>query len=237
MPKLRRRNQGSEKNALPPSREREFRTDQESFWVGDFGNSYTVRNQGDKLVASNAALFSHILERTGRISSAIEFGANVGLNLRALRLLVPDMKLAAVEINAQAVVELKKMRDVTVHHRSILEFKPKGGFDLAFTKGVLIHINPDELRRVYATLHASSRRFVCIAEYYNPTPVGIPYRGHADRLFKRDFAGEMLQLYPDLRLRDYGFVYHGDANFPQDDITWFLMEKTKSGRKAASRYG
>jgi hypothetical protein len=36
----------------------------------------------------------------------------------------------------------------------------------------------------------------------------------------------MLNKYPDLQLVDYGFVYHGDANFPQDDVTWFLLEKT-----------
>jgi spore coat polysaccharide biosynthesis protein SpsF len=57
--------------------------------------------------------------------------------------------------------------------------------------------------------------------------VSVPYRGHAERLFKRDFAGEMLKRYPKLRLLDYGFAYHGDANFPQDDITWFLLEKTR----------
>ena len=40
-----------------------------------------------------------------------------------------------------------------------------------------------------------------------------------------NFAGEMLDRFRDLRLVDYGFVYHRDVNFPQDDITWFLMEK------------
>lgn len=53
----------------------------------------------------------------------------------------------------------------------------------------------------------------------------IPYRGHEQRLFKRDFAGEMLDAYPDLRLVDYGFVYRRDPVFPADDLTWFLMEK------------
>jgi spore coat polysaccharide biosynthesis protein SpsF len=27
-------------------------------------------------------------------------------------------------------------------------------------------------------------------------------------------------------LVDYGFAYHRDPAFPQDDITWFLLEKT-----------
>jgi spore coat polysaccharide biosynthesis protein SpsF len=43
-------------------------------------------------------------------------------------------------------------------------------------------------------------------------------------LFKRDFAGEMLDKYADLKLCDYGFVYHREK-FSQDDISWFLLEK------------
>jgi hypothetical protein len=44
-------------------------------------------------------------------------------------------------------------------------------------------------------------------------------------MFKRDFAGEMLDKFQDLRLLDYGFVYHRDTQFPQDDVNWFLLEK------------
>ena len=69
-----------------------------------------------------------------------------------------------------------------------------------------------------------SNRFILIAEYYNPTPMAISYRGNDDRLFKRDFAGEFLDLFPDVVLRDCGFAYHR-GTFPQDDITWFLLEK------------
>ena len=63
-----------------------------------------------------------------------------------------------------------------------------------------------------------------ICEYYNPTPVTVPYRGASERLFKRDFAGELMDRF-DLALVDYGFVYHRDSHFPQDDLTWFLLEK------------
>ena len=62
-------------------------------------------------------------------------------------------------------------------------------------------------------------------EYYNPKPVSINYRGHKDKLFKRDFAGEIMNKYKSLKLVDYGFVYHGDGSFPQDDLTWFLLKK------------
>ena len=64
-----------------------------------------------------------------------------------------------------------------------------------------------------------------ICEYYNPSPVSIEYRGHSDRLFKRDFAGEIMDRFTDVQLVDYGFAYHRDISFPQDDCTWFLLEK------------
>ena len=78
---------------------------------------------------------------------------------------------------------------------------------------------------VHEKLVAAGSRYLLVVEYYNPVPVTIPYRGHTNRLFKRDFAGELMDSYPEMQLLDYGFVYRRDPNFPQDDITWFLMEK------------
>jgi spore coat polysaccharide biosynthesis protein SpsF len=131
-----------------------------------------------------------------------------------------------VEINQSAVEELRKLDDIDVYPTSLLEFQPSRQWDLVLIKGVLIHVNPNELDLVYGLLYASSRRYICIAEYYNPTPVGITYRGHQNRLFKRDFAGEMLDRYQDLAIVDYGFAYHRDRSWPQDDITWFLLQRT-----------
>ena len=74
-------------------------------------------------------------------------------------------------------------------------------------------------------LTKSSAKYLLVAEYYNPEPVSIPYRGYSDRLFKRDFAGEILDAHPQMKLIDYGFAYRRDPVFPQGDITWFLMEK------------
>jgi spore coat polysaccharide biosynthesis protein SpsF len=98
-------------------------------------------------------------------------------------------------------------------------------WDLTLIKGVLIHLNPEVLPTVYDKLVKSCGRYLLVAEYYNPSPVAIPYRGHTDRLFKRDFAGEIMSQHPQMQLLDYGFAYKRDPNFPQDDITWFLMEK------------
>lgn len=203
-----------------------FKTEQEAFWAGDFGAEYIQRNQSDSLFASNLNFFAKALKGARDIQSCIEFGANIGMNIKALKLLYPGVDAHAIEINAEAAKQLGTMiPSVNVHNTSILDFVPERKWDLTFIKGVLIHIHPDALPQVYDKLVSACERYLLVAEYYNPVPVAIPYRGHHDRLFKRDFAGEIMDRHPQLQLVDYGFAYHRDPNFPQDDITWFLMEK------------
>ena len=72
-----------------------YKTEQESFWSGEFGDEYIGRNQGKVSIASNTALFSAILNSTNSISSIIEFGANIGLNLEAIKCLLPEAELSA----------------------------------------------------------------------------------------------------------------------------------------------
>jgi spore coat polysaccharide biosynthesis protein SpsF len=203
-----------------------FKTEQEAFWAGDFGTEYIQRNQGDALLASNLDFFGKALRQARGVKSCIEFGANIGMNLKALKLLYPGIDEHAVEINAEAVKQLGEViAPANVHHSSILDFSPERQWDLSLIKGVLIHINPEVLPQVYDKLVAATSRYLMVAEYYNPSPVAIPYRGHSDRLFKRDFAGEIMERHSAMQLVDYGFAYRRDPNFPQDDITWFLMEK------------
>ncbi len=206
--------------------ENNYLTPQEKFWAGEFGTEYISRNQGNQLLASNLNFFSNSLARVEDLSSCIEFGANIGMNLRAIRLLYPKASLNGIEINPDAAKILSDfVGKSNVYHGSIFDYPVTTRFDLSLIKGVLIHINPDMLSKVYEKLYETSKRYILVCEYYNPSPVTINYRGHTDRLFKRDFAGEMLDLYPDLKLIDYGFAYRRDPSFPQDDITWFLMEK------------
>jgi spore coat polysaccharide biosynthesis protein SpsF len=205
---------------------REYQTEQEGFWAGEFGDAYIERNVEDRIVAGNTALFSRALGLAGPISTVVEFGANIGLNLRSLGHLYPDAVRRGVEINAQAAERLRAVIGANnVYEGSILDYSPSQPSDLVLIKGVLIHINPDVLEAVYDKLYAASSKYVLVCEYYNPSPVTVNYRGHENRLFKRDFAGEMLDRFADLRLIDYGFVYRRDPSFPLDDITWFLLKK------------
>jgi spore coat polysaccharide biosynthesis protein SpsF len=207
---------------------KKINTEQEAFWAGEFGDDYIGRNKGDALLASNLNFFTKALNQAGKINSCIEFGANIGMNLKALKLLYPGIACKGVEINTTAAQELGTLigKD-NVFCGSIIDYKIDKPAELSLIKGVMIHINPDLLTKIYDQVYAASSKYVLVCEYYNPSPTAIPYRGHSDKLFKRDFAGEMLEKFPSLKLIDYGFAYRRDPAFPQDDITWFLMEKVK----------
>lgn len=204
-----------------------YSTSQEEFWAGNFGTHYINRNNHVELLASNLNFFSKALNQAGKVSSCIEFGANIGMNLRALKHLYPNIALQGVEINQDAARELKAfVGQTSVFEGSIFDYQITKRFNLSLIKGVLIHINPEMLPTVYDKLYEASERYILVCEYYNPSPVAIQYRGHSDKLFKRDFAGEMLDRFKDLTLIDYGFSYHRDPAFPQDDINWFLLKKS-----------
>lgn len=204
-------------------------TSQEDFWRGSFGDDYTKRVDSIKMVESNIALFNDALVKTKGIETILEIGCNRGLNLAALEYIDPSTVKTGIDINDSAIRAMSQMFDDLhldkpyMHRASIMEYETPNKYDLVFTKGVLIHIAPEQLDSVYAKMVNLSNRYILVAEYYNPTPVEVPYRGNAGKLFKRDFAGELIDRHG-LKLIDYGFVYHRDANW-QDDISWFLMEK------------
>jgi pseudaminic acid biosynthesis-associated methylase len=203
----------------------DFRTEQEEFWSGEFGDSYNERNANEGVQIAKQIMFSQMIRNVPKIKSIVELGCNIGLNLKALKTISSDFELTGYEINRKAIVKAKEINVGEIIEESVIKtIVSSKGYDLSFTSGVLIHINPDELEMVYDNLFNLSNRYILISEYYNPTPVMVEYRGHADKLFKRDFAGEMIDRF-DLKLIDYGFFYHRDNYFSFGDSSWFLLEK------------
>ena len=195
-----------------------------SNWISKFGNDYNDRNNDDGWIDRNYWMFSKAYPYLHNVETIMELGCNAGFALKAFKKLFPDSKVWGYEINATAVQTANK-NGIRAIQWDIREPIAQIA-DLVFTRGVLIHISPDDLDRVYENLHNCSKKYILIAEYYNPIPVSVLYHGRTDMLWKRDFMGDLMDKYPDLKLIKYGFVYHRDI-FPQDDITWALFEKTK----------
>jgi len=204
-------------------------TEQEAFWAGQFGDEYTVRMGGRDWIESNIAFFSEALAKAKDVKTILELGCNKGLNLAALEYIDGSTTKTGVDINAHALHDMATMfEDLGLdqpyaHCSPIASFETVNKYDLVFTKGVLIHIAPEQLPAVYQKMLDLSNRYILVAEYYNPTPVEVKYRGNDSKLFKRDFWGDLLRL-GGMRIADYGFVWRHDE-YPQDDIVWALMEK------------
>ena len=202
-----------------------YATEQEKFWSGEFGNGYLNRNDSEQLVVSRMFHFGRFLRSAPHVKSIMELGCNIGLNLQALNRINRNFELSAYEINPIAAGKAKELNVAEITCDTIInKIELDKTFDLTFTSGVLIHIDPAHLENVYQNLYDLSARYILVNEYYNPTPVMVEYRGAKDKLFKRDFAGELIDRF-NLRLLDYGFLYRRDNYFPRDDSNWFLLEK------------
>lgn len=203
-------------------------TPQEQFWAETYARDYIVRNSRFDH-EQGARAWRHMLRSAeGGIGNFLECGCNIGRNITQIARVMPEAKPSVIEISEPA------FRFVTQQHGfehafngPILEAPmAPASFDLVYTMGVLIHIHPDRLLEHMARMFTWSRRYVLMGEYFNRTPVMLPYRGENDRLFKRDFGKLFIENF-DVKLRDYGFLWghlYDDAGF--DDVTWWLFEKT-----------
>ena len=204
-------------------------TAQLQFWCGDFGDTYTERNFIDAdLLRARVAMWAAIMEGTSGAppQSILEVGSNIGNNLRALSTLT-GARLHALEPNAHAREILIKDQIVEPANAfdGIAAAIPlgDGAVDMAFTCGVLIHIHPNNLLASCREIHRVAARYVACVEYFSDKQEMIPYRGHDDRLFKRDFGSFWLDNFPDLRVLDYGFRWKRVTGL--DNLTWWLFEK------------
>ena len=198
-------------------------------WKGEFGDDYAARNLATEETVSNSArAFAEILShvKDSPPTSILEVGANIGINLRALARL-SDAELFAVEPNAHAREQL--VADKVVPQDRLFDAMATklpledGAVELAFTSGVLIHVPPEDLETAYGEIHRVAARYILCAEYFSQAPVEIPYRGHEGLLFKRDFGGMWLDLFPGLEPVANGFFWKRTTGL--DDINWWLFRK------------
>lgn len=206
-------------------------TEQADFWRSEFGEGYIERNAPDANNLRDATIFwskiTNILRETGSVPSSIfEVGPNIGINLRCLKELT-GAEVGGIEPNPKAIAVMEQ--DGVIAPGDVLEgvghdiARPDNSCDMAFTNGVMIHIHPDDLDATCHEMYRISRRYILCSEYFSVSPQAIEYRGHSNKLFKRDFGSHWLSLYPDMKLIRYGFEWKPITGL--DNMTWWLFEK------------
>ena len=197
----------------------------EALWRDDFGDRYVERNRA---AAEHREPFWRWLHEEFPFDSALEVGCNVGGNLHWLAQLVEPQRIYGVDINSQALREVRQtlpdINAVRAPARS-LPFRD-ALFDLTFTTTVLIHQPPDALPIVMNEVVRCSRRYVLCGEYHADELEEVPSRGERGALFKRDWGALYQHLFPELRLLHRRFEPAQPDGSGWDDVTFWLFEKT-----------
>jgi pseudaminic acid biosynthesis-associated methylase len=202
-------------------------------WASDFGREYTDRNtldpaELDALWLSNygvtrTELNRNFLEGVPSDASILEVGCNVGNQL----LLLSGMgytNLCGIDVQSYAIqIAQTRVPSGSTVEGSALDIPfPDDHFDLVFTSGLLIHIAPADLPKVFGEIHRVTKTWILGSEYYSPTLAEINYRGHEDLLWKNDFSRLYRDQYPDLKLvREKRLPY---LKGPNTD-TMFLLQR------------
>ncbi len=194
--------------------------DMTELWTGDFGNDYTKR-QADTSAARHD-IWRMVLPR--HVESILEVGANVGGNLEAISQF-STAELYATEPNELARRQLNdsglcvQVTDDTASHLR----HAGNSIDLVFTCGVLIHVPPDQLAASMREIHRVAHRWIICAEYFAPSEEMIPYRGHDNALWRRDYGSLYLDQFPDLRCHSCMFAWRRMTGL--DNLVFWIFEK------------
>lgn len=209
-------------------------TKQMEKWSGDFGKEYTDRNvfsleeldtlYKSKYGVTRTELNQRFLEGMDRSIRVLEVGSNVGNQLLCLQSM-GFVNLYGIELQSYAV-ELSKARTkrINIIEGSAFDIPYKDGyFDLVFTSGVLIHINPSDIVWALREILRCTREYIWGFEYYADEHTEITYRGHKELLWKADYAKLYLAQFEDLKIvKEERLKYLTSDNV---DAMFFLRKK------------
>lgn len=185
-------------------------TKQHLFWQSDFGKEYNKRNIMDPVLMDKVYEETYGVSRTTmneeflkglKFEKVLEVGCNVGDQLRFLQK-QGHGNLYGIEIQEDAVEESRRLtKNINIINGSAFDIPFKNNyFDLVFTSGVLIHINPNDIEEALAEIYRVSKKYIWGFEYFDEEYKEIEYRGHKDYLWKGNFPQMYLDIFPDLKL-------------------------------------
>jgi pseudaminic acid biosynthesis-associated methylase len=213
-----------------------IKNEQEKFWSGDFGKSYTDRNSRHNAELDSTYTTWYGVTRTKMNESflsgipkdarILEVGCNTGMQLASLKAM-GFTNLYGVELQAYAVEKAKEYtQGISIIQGSAFElpFRDKY-FDMVFTSGVLIHIEPSNLSKVFSEMYRCSKKFIWGFEYFADKTTNINYRGNEGFLWKANYGKLLRDQFSDLKLvKEERYPYITEAEKGNVDFM-YLLEK------------
>jgi pseudaminic acid biosynthesis-associated methylase len=186
-------------------------TNQTQQWSSEFGKEYTDRNPhtietmdglyNKQFGLTRTELNVRFLSNLDRSIKILEVGSNVGAQLQGLQEIGFE-NLYGIELQTYAVeISKQNTKNINLIQGSAFDIPFKDSFfDLVFTSGVLIHINPDDLTIAMKEIHRCTSKYIWGFEYYADQYTEIPYRGSSNLMWKADFAKQYIDKFKDLGL-------------------------------------
>jgi spore coat polysaccharide biosynthesis protein SpsF len=148
-------------------------------------NEYTDENEG--LVQDELAKFIYHLTLGLGAKTVLEAGCNVGNNLCGFP---PSFNVYGIDMNKKA---LRKAREKypTFHfdEGSIINMPYKDSqFDLVFTRGVLIHVNQNDMPNAIKEILRVSKKWIINIEYFGEDGKMIKWKRGDNLLWYRDMS-------------------------------------------------
>lgn len=203
------------------------------FWEGRKGGEYTDRNPQsikelsklylDQYGVSRATMNKRFLGGLPRHTKILEVGANIGLQMEAIRKM-GFKNIVGIDINNYSVKKAKSIHpNVDIIKGSAFDMPFRDGyFDLVFTSGVLIHISPKNINKALDEILRTTRQYIWGLEYFASKREEVVYRGKKNLLWKADFPALYLKRFPGLKLvKEERFPMRETENVSQ----MFLLKK------------
>jgi pseudaminic acid biosynthesis-associated methylase len=211
-------------------------TPQMKSWMGKFGAEYTDRNtlsldELDKLYLNNYGISRNTLNNEFLkdiiINSArvLEVGSNIGNQLLMLQKMGFN-NLYGIELQRYAI-KIAQQRAQNIHfcQGSVYDMPFKDNFfDLVFTSGLLIHINPINIKIALKEIYRCTNNYIWGFEYWSDNYTEVRYRGNKEMLWKTDFGKLYLETFDDLIMVKHNKIKYVDDN--NIDLM-FLLKKMK----------
>ena len=210
-------------------------TNQMKFWSGDFGKEYTDRNPSNTKEMEELCkkfygltrkeLNEPFLKDIPKDARILEVGCNTGSQLQTLQ----DMgytNLYGIELQWYAVETAKKgTKNINIIQGTSFDIPFKDQyFDMVFTSGVLIHINPTDLALAMKEIIRCSKKHIWGFEYFTNEITDINYRGNTGFLWKADYCKIYQENDPSLKVIKKELFPYVDQ--PELNDCMYLLQKS-----------
>ena len=196
-------------------------------WSGKFGEMFTDRNLFDrvnddylkKYGKTRVDINNEIIGNLDRDIRILEVGCGIGNQL--MYLYGAGFKnLYGIDLSKYAV---DSSYNFNIIQGNVLDIPFKDDFfDMVFTSGLLIHINPSDIVFSMSEIYRCTKKYIWGLEYYSDELTCLTYRNEKDLMWKTNYAHLYLDVFPDLQLvKEIKIPYLDNDNID----TIFLLEK------------